>query len=90
MLEAFLNTIEDGVKMYSVSLESQKITEGMIAIKMEDLQKKYKGSVFIGSYPTLISEGKFSLQITFRGPNLTLCQQAKAELEEIFTNTLKG
>ena len=83
MLESFVETLEEGVKMFSLTLESENVTEGMIALEMEKVQKKYAGSVFIGSYPKLKEDGKFMLQITFRGPSLKKCEDAKLELETI-------
>jgi molybdenum cofactor synthesis domain-containing protein len=81
-LEEFLKTMEDGVKMHFLSLETKQITEGMIATELGKIQKEFAGVVFIGSYPK-IENGEFSLQITFRSVSLEKAEECKQKVLSI-------
>ena len=83
MLEEFLKTLPDGMKMHSISIQTTKVTEGAIATELGLLQKKYAGVVFIGSYPKLGEGGGLSLQLTFRSTNLEKALECKALAESI-------
>lgn len=86
MLESFLETLPEGTKIHSLSIESEAVSEGMIAMQMEKIQKKYLGKVAIGSYPKMLGSGKFALEITFRGANLELCENAKEEIKTLINS----
>jgi molybdenum cofactor synthesis domain-containing protein len=83
MVDAILSTMPEGVKIHSLSLETDKVLEGTIATELGKIQKNYQGKVFIGSYPKMAESGKPSLQITFRSKDLNLAQECKSKVEEM-------
>lgn len=80
MLEEVLKTMEDGVRIYSTSIETQTVTEGVIATELSAIQKKFKGYVYIGSYPKFDEAKKASLQITFRSADKEKAERCKDEV----------
>ena len=86
MLNCFLKELPEGLKMHSLSLETEKVTEGNIALELEKVQNKLLGKVFIGSYPKMKEEGGFKLQITFRSLDEILAKQAYDEVEKIISS----
>lgn len=86
MLDEFLKTLPEGKKIYNLAIESTMITEGMIAIELGQIQKKYLGIVFIGSYPSILQNGTHNLKLTFRSTDFEKCNNCKNECETLFEN----
>ena len=84
MLDAFLPSLPEGKKIYSLEISSNVITEGMIAPELTNIAKKYLGVVAIGSYPSTHQDGSHNLKITFRSSNLIKCEECKNECLELF------
>jgi molybdenum cofactor synthesis domain-containing protein len=87
MVDEIVRSLKENGKIHSVAIQTENVTEGMIAVELAKIQKSYLGKVFIGSYPKM-KEQKPSLELTFRSRNLEVAEECKKKVEDLIASLI--
>ena len=84
MVDSLRKFLKPGIKTYSLTI-SAKTIESKIAKKLENIQKKYKKFVEIGSYP-FFRLGKIGVSIVMRSSNKNSLQSCHKDIIKMIKN----
>ena len=84
MLIDVQDRLETGIKLYSIAVMAEGISEGDAALPLSMIEKSYN-NVILGSYPNFNSE-LIGVQFVARGPDSEELKKVKLELEAMVDN----
>ena len=84
MLIDVQDRLETGIKLYSIAVMAEGISEGDAALPLSMIEKSYN-NVILGSYPNFNSE-LIGVQFVARGPDSEELKKVKLELEVMVDN----
>ena len=84
MLIDVQDRLETGIKLYSITVMAEGVSEGDAALPLSMIEKSYN-NVILGSYPNFNSE-LIGVQFVARGPDSEELKKVKLELEAMVDN----
>ena len=84
MLIDVQDRLETGIKLYSIAVMAEGISEGDAALPLSMIEKSYN-NVILGSYPNFNSE-LIGVQFVARGPDSEELKKVKLQLEAMVDN----